>query len=129
MSDEDDLRRLIAHHGHLRDDQNWERWEPYFAEDAIFSMAGTNTIGRDKIRAAQQARAEAGPAGKHLLGPTVVSVQGDKAEAQTDSIYVALTAEGTFSILVVCRYCDVWARTGPDGGWQIQRRDVKYVGA
>jgi ketosteroid isomerase-like protein len=130
--DIESIRQLIARYSQYRDTRRIDDWADCMAEDAVYHMRSINMVleGRDVIRefnAAVPIWQRRKWVGTHLLSKPVIQVDGDKATARTDLIYVAPDTKGTFEVQAVIRYLDQFART-TGGRWEYTVRDAEILG-
>ena len=126
MSDEEQIRRLLARFVQLRDDKRFEEWVELFTEHGSFSYGSVELDGRAAIRA-HVAQLLATDAGKHLCINSLIEVDGDRATVSSD--FAKLDPEPGTSAFVIGtagRYLDDLVRTS--AGWRIARRRVEIAG-
>ena len=135
LSDELEIRDLLARTAHASDAGSVDEYMSSFAPDAILEMsppAGTAasaippTRGHAALRAGAQARRDAGMTGpgtraRHNVTTTVVSIDGDHATASS-CVLVASSQSGTPQLSFAGTYSDEFVRTA--SGWKISRRVI-----
>lgn len=124
MSDEDDIRRVIALASQLVDDKRFDDWGGLFAEDASFEARGHRFVGRREIVETIGSMLSSAVT-KHLVGPTVVELAGDAARCWTD-VVTFVQGEPQVSVTTIGRYFDE-LRRGADG-WSLTARVLVPAG-
>ena len=140
LSDELEIRNLIAHLAHLSDDGTLDDYVGCMTEDAVWEMhtaAGSAAPpaglparrGHAEIRAGSQERRNSGMQGpgthsRHMVTTTVVSVAGDSA-ATTSCVLFVVIVEGKQQIGFSGVYQDEFRRAPQ--GWRLSRRVVVPV--
>jgi uncharacterized protein (TIGR02246 family) len=125
--DELAVRNLIARVARLADGDDVEAYVDLFTPDASWEMPGAMRRGHDDIRAGSIARRESGQIGpgaatRHVVGTSVVTVDGDMAHAEsTFQFFVDTTTTPTLSMIGT--YQDHFVRT--DAGWKLARRIIE----
>jgi 3-phenylpropionate/cinnamic acid dioxygenase small subunit len=126
LTDEEDIRRLLARFIQLRDDKQFDAWSELFSEDGVFTYGTVRLEGRRAIRehvALLLARDE----GKHLCLNSVIDVDGDRAFVSSDFAKLDPATDGAGLVIGTAgRYIDQLERV--DGSWYIARRDVIIQG-
>jgi ketosteroid isomerase-like protein len=120
-ADELAVRRVLAACCHRLDDGDFEGLGALYAEDGTFDYAGQGATGRDAVA---QWFAERNPPerrGKHLTVNVVVDVDGDRAHATSDYLFVRMEDGGVRAALTG-RYEDDLVRA--DVRWLLARRVV-----
>jgi uncharacterized protein (TIGR02246 family) len=124
--DRREIERLIAAYAHAVDARDVERIVDLFTAEAEIDYHGREPgAGTDAIRAFFSTALREGPGGRsgastHLMSNTLLDLDGDRAQAQTEAV-AFLAAEGGDSVtLRGLRYTDRFVRTG--GGWRIAYR-------
>ena len=96
MSDEEEIRRLLASYAQLVDGNRLEEWTALFAPDGTFKAGTSNAVvGREAILSEITRRHEAAAAGrktKHLAFNSLIDVKGNEATAVSDYFVFARTA-------------------------------------
>lgn len=126
---EEGIRRTLALQAHLRDDGNLTEWPDNFTEDASFTSPAGTFRGRDNIAVhLNDVYARGGKGGRHLVGASVIDVDGDHAVATTDFTFVAPSEDGSLRILAAGRYDDRLVHH-VDGRWRFEDRVVSLLSA
>jgi 3-phenylpropionate/cinnamic acid dioxygenase small subunit len=115
MTDEEQLRQLLALYVQRTDDNDAAGKSALFAEDARYFPTTGEFVGRAAIHNELTRRQLARPTDrrtKHLCGNSVIAVRGDTAEAATDYVVYQRSGDGPWAILVVGRYLDRFVRDG-----------------
>jgi hypothetical protein len=92
------------------------------SHDEAMPDRGVTSRGRAGILESQAPFLATATASKHFPGPSVVSISGDTAEAETDFIYVHRKEDNSVEVLTAGRYNDSLVRES--GRWRIKRREV-----
>jgi uncharacterized protein (TIGR02246 family) len=125
--DELAIRNLIANAARLADGDDVEAYVDLFTPDASWEMPEATRRGHDEIRAGAVERRAAGQVGsaaatRHTVGTIVVSLDGDRAGAEsTFQFFVDTTTTPTLSM--VGTYHDELVRS--DAGWKLARRVIR----
>lgn len=124
--DRREIERVIAAYAHAVDARDVDRIVALFAPDAEIDYHGRGLMrGAEAIRAFFRQALRQGPGGEsgtstHVMTNTLLDVDGDRAEAQTEAV-AFLAADGADSVTMRgLRYTDRFART--DAGWRFVRR-------
>ena len=117
-----DIHDVIALHGHIADDRDWDRLGDLFTDDAVLDLEdfGYGTLHglqaiKDLSRGSQDDKGQ--PLGHHATNIIVVGQDGEGVRARSKA--VAVMADGTSGTAV---YEDTLRRG--DHGWRIIRRKV-----
>ncbi len=120
-TDELAVRRTLAAYCHHLDDGDFSGLAHRFTEDGSYTYGTAHVSGRDSL---ESWFAEMNPPerrGKHLTMNVIVDVEGDRAVAHSDYLFVRVV-DGTPTPLFSGRYRDELLRAG--GGWLISSRVV-----
>ena len=123
-ADERAITRVLAEYCHLVDDGNVEALLDRFTDEAIFEFGGRETVGRAALAAYFAATALPEHRGKHITANIVVDVDGDRATAASDFVFLKKTTDG-LSPRLTGRYLDDLRRI--DGRWRVSRRAVALL--
>lgn len=120
------IRSLIARIAQLADTGEAADYTRCFTSDARWEMPGDARRGRAEIRAASQARRDAGETGpgsatRHLVSTIAVEVECDTARAKSYFQFVVQTTT-TPQLRLVGQYDDQFVRT--DEGWLLDQRRI-----
>jgi len=123
-SDELAVRNVIARLALLADDGDLDDYVALYTEDAEWAMPDAPRRGRADIRAGADARRAAGTTGpgsasRHVVTTTAVTVDGDRAVADSVWMFLVDTVRSP-AIGGVGTYHDELVRTA--AGWQVARR-------
>lgn len=134
MSDDNEIRSLLARLAHLADTGEVEEYLALFTEDAAWvipaipqtGVAASERNGIDAIGAGVRERREAGVQGPgsgtmHVVTTVAVCVDGDEAAAESTWLFVVDTT-GAPRVQAVGRYRDTLRRT--PAGWRLARREI-----
>jgi hypothetical protein len=123
VTDQDEVRNLIARYFQLLDDRDFERWAALLVEGASVTINGVERWPPDVQIMGQR--------GKHISVNQIIDVDtdSDSASAVFDYFYIAEIGPPRYERLVVLsfgRYTDRFVRR--DGGWMLQNvaMDVLY---
>ncbi len=126
----DDLavRNLVAALSRTADGDDVEAYLALFAPDARWELPDGVRTGHDDIRAGSLERRAAGTIGpgthtRHVVGTTVVRLDGDRATAESTWMFLADT-DATPRIARVGTYADEFVRQ--DGRWLLSRRVITF---
>ena len=116
------IHDVIALHGHVADDRDWNRLGDLFTDDVVFDLEdfGYGTLHglqaiRDLSRASQADKGQ--PIGHHTTNIIVVGQDGEGVRVRSKGL--AVMADGTSGTAV---YEDVLRRE--ERGWRISHRKV-----
>ena len=121
LADELAIRRTLAAYCHHLDDGDFSSLAHRFTEDGSYTYGTADLSGRATL---ESWFAEMNPPerrGKHLTMNVIVDVEGDRAFAYSDYLFVRIV-DGTLTPLFSGRYRDELVRA--EGGWLIQSRVV-----
>ncbi|CQD15600.1 nuclear transport factor 2 family protein [Mycobacterium europaeum] len=97
LEDERDIARLIASYGPAVDAGDADAAARLWAPDGIYDVDGWRMEGREQVHAMVQSSAHQKLVAKgccHFLGPCVVTVSGDTAEAVCESVVLIRDGDG-----------------------------------
>jgi 3-phenylpropionate/cinnamic acid dioxygenase small subunit len=120
------IRRVLARYCHLVDDNQLDELVQLFTADAVFSWGELSATGRDDLRAWLQRNHPPHRRGKHLTTNTVVDLDGDRADAVSDFVFLGFRNDRLVPVYTG-RYHDRLVRT--QGSWLIRRRDAVQLHA
>lgn len=116
------IHEVIALHGHVVDDRDWDRLGEVFADDVVFDVTdyGYGTLHgmramQDLVRDTRDDAAQ--PLGHHVTNTVIVGQDGERVRARSKGLSVA--GDGTGGSAV---YEDVLRRDAQ--GWRISYRKV-----
>jgi hypothetical protein len=115
MTDQDEIRNLIARYFHLLDDRDFESWRALLVEGASVTINGVERWPPD-VQIMEQR-------GKHISVNQIIDVDADSgtASAVFDYFYIAEIGPPQYERLVVLsfgRYTDGFVRR--DGTWRLE---------
>ncbi|MAE95382.1 MAG: hypothetical protein CL910_12035 [Deltaproteobacteria bacterium] len=117
-------RELQVRYALHRDAGELEAWLDLFTEDAVMSLAGRESRGRDALRAAAAQRMT-GEALRHVVSNQSVEVESvDRARGRSYATVIGADA-GVPAIRAVVEYWDRYQRT--PRGWRIAERRTEIV--
>lgn len=116
------IQEVIALHGHVADDRDWDRLGDLFTDDVVLDLEdfGYGTLHglqaiKDLSRASQDDKTQ--PLGHHATNVIIIGQDSEGVRARSKALAVA--AEGTAGTAV---YEDLFQRGA--NGWRISRRKV-----
>ena len=118
---ERDIARLLAEYCHFIDDGNFAGLLGCFTEDAEFVFAGRVKAGRAAMLRFFEKTSGPDQRGKHVTANTIVDIDGDRARAASDFVFLVRVGDGLVP-LITGRYSDEACREG--GRWRLTRREV-----
>ena len=122
MTDQDEIRNVIARYFHLLDDRAFDEWRRLLTDDATVTINGEPRWPPDVQILGQR--------GKHIAVNQVIEVDGHSAEVLFDYFYIAEIGPPRFERMVVLsfgRYRDRLVRQ--EGQWLLASvaMDVLYA--
>jgi 3-phenylpropionate/cinnamic acid dioxygenase small subunit len=116
------IHEVIALHGHIADDHDWDRWGELYTDDVVMDLAdfGHGTLrGVRELRALSIAQRDdpGQPLGHHVTNTVLVARDGDHVRARSKGL--AVMRDGTSGTVV---YEDTLRRE--PGGWRICHRKI-----
>lgn len=117
MTDQDQIRELIASYALLLDGGDTAACARLFTEDGEFVVYGSTRTGYDGIGA----MFEQAPRGMHLTGVSLIDVAGDAATGRTQVLFVNAATHG----LRLAIYDDELERS--NGQWRFRRRRCQFI--
>ena len=124
ISDRLEIQELLIRYSHCVDTHDWDGWEQVFTDDAVidYTEMGGPRGSVKETRAFLESTMPMFSSTQHMLGNTVLELDGDEARARTICHNpMVLDAEGKPHIFV----CGLWYRDlivrTPDG-WRIKDR-------
>lgn len=120
-ADEHQIGRVLAQYCHRCDDGAFDDLLDLFTDDATFGFGGDEVAGRAALLAWFSEMQSPDKRGTHLTGNVVIEVDGDRAVAVSDYVFVA-RHERRLAPMAAGRYRDELRRVG--GEWRIHRRDA-----
>jgi hypothetical protein len=127
LRDELGIRRTLAAYCHLCDDGAVDELVALFTPDGAVIYGEQQSCGPEAIHAffyKRQAMPE--QRGKHLTMNTVVDIEGNRARALSDFLYLKFV-DGVLTPHVTGRYRDELARV--NGQWRFVRREILRLDA
>jgi hypothetical protein len=124
VTDEEEIRQLIASFAQHLDDREFESWWMLWVEDGSFNQR----IGRDAIRdMILEGELNTMPelSRKHAIVNITIAVSGDTATSKSDLCMFDRMGEDAPWTLRVGRYEDSLVKVG--GEWFFQRRELHFV--
>lgn len=109
---------LIGRYCMLFDDQDWERLDELWTDDAAFVVEDKAFQGRDVLMGFLRTCLPKGYQSKHMISPPIIDLadDGTSASARTDVVWIS----GNFENTIVARYNDQLVRD--PNGWRFKRR-------
>jgi ketosteroid isomerase-like protein len=124
LHDELAIRRTLAIYCHHCDDGDFAELVDQFTPDGSFAYLGEVVTGLEHLRAWFENRQPPERRGKHLTTNTVIDVDGDRAHAVSDFVFLRLL-DGSPSPAIAGRYRDELHCI--NGRWLIYRREVHVM--
>jgi hypothetical protein len=124
LHDELAIRRTLAIYCHRCDDGDFAELVDQFTTDGSFAYLGEEVTGHEQLRAWFESKQPPDRRGKHLTMNTVVDIDGDRAHAVSDFVFLRLV-DGSPSPAVAGRYRDELHCV--NGRWLIDRREVHVM--
>lgn len=118
MSDQDEIRNLIARYAHAADDGRSGDYADLYTPDGVIESQGSRAVGRAQLVALIDSIYEYSI--KHMQMNTAVQVDGNRATAQTDLLMLVMDPKGSWQVSGCARYEDDLVRY--DGRWLFSRR-------
>ena len=125
LVDADEIGQLIVRMARVTDEGDVSEYADLIAADASWQMPGSDVVrGRYNVMASareRRARGLTGPGAntRHVVSMVSVSVEGDRAAAQSSWQYFAQTTT-TPTLLAIGSYADAFVRTSE--GWRFSER-------
>ncbi|MBV8715069.1 MAG: nuclear transport factor 2 family protein [Chloroflexi bacterium] len=122
---EEEIRRLMGRYIQAHDTRNVDAIVPLFADDGLFTNEAGEWSGRDRIREFfenSRARAVPGRRSKLMCANSIISVDGEQAEALTDVVGFRSDDNGPWQVSLVAQYADKFVRR--DGEWRYAEKRV-----
>ncbi len=125
LEEKDAIRELMARYCFCFDNGEFDQWLQLFTEDGVFDLGARGRFsGRETLRNFLKAipLTNGLPMMKHCVMNSIVSVDGDRATAQS---YVVVVQGGAqLGLTVAGRYEDHVAKVG--GAWRFTERKVHF---
>ena len=127
LEDREAIRALIRDYGRLLDERRFEEFGQLFAADGEY-VSGNTTKGPAAIGESLKRIMTANSLGLaepnfHVLFNDHIELHGDRADATSQSFFVAPGADGAPQIIMMATYTDNFVRT--PRGWKFAKRVVK----
>jgi 3-phenylpropionate/cinnamic acid dioxygenase small subunit len=128
LGDELAIRRTLVTYCHRCDDGDFDGLVDQFTPDGSFSYRDEVVPGHERLRAWFEGKQPPERRGKHLTTNTVIDIDGDRAHALSDFVFLRVPEGATDPVIVVAgRYRDEFHRVGDR--WLIDRREVQVMSA
>ena len=124
LADELAIRRTLSSYCHRCDDGDFARLVDQFTRDGALVFGDEVVTGRAELLAWFERNQPAELRGKHLMTNTVVEVEGDRASALSDFVFLRVV-DGGPRPAVAGRYRDELVRVGDE--WLLERRDIHIM--
>jgi len=117
MTDEEEIRHLLAKYVQCADGGDARGRSDLFVEDAIYLPSSGRYVGRAAIyqAIADRLAAQPGRSTKHTCANSLITIDGETAEAATDFVLYTRHGEAPWEINQVGRYFDRFVRR--EGRW------------
>jgi ketosteroid isomerase-like protein len=123
--DEDLIRRALSEYSRRCDDGRFEELADLFTEDARMMVLDQVFEGRAALRGYLEMVQADGSRGLHVTTNSLIDVDGDRATAATDYLFVRPGAQG-LAIIAAGRYLDELVRDG--SRWRFRARTITMLG-
>ena len=127
LEDREAIRLVLRDYGRLLDQRKFDEFGQLFAADGEYVSGGTTrgpeAIGESLRRTFSGNALGLGEPNFHVLFNERIELHGDRAEATSQSFYVAPGADGAPQIIMMASYEDVLVRT--PAGWKFAKRVVR----
>ncbi len=127
LTDRQEIADLFVRYTTALDTRDWALLESCFARSPVFVHPGGRLEGFPAILERTKAALTPLTATQHLLGNTVVQVDGDTARSVCyfQAQHVRMGTPGGETYIIGGSYADTLNRT--DGGWKITERVQAYI--
>lgn len=127
LEDREAIRLVLRDYGRLLDERKFEEFGQLFAEDGEY-LAGGTTRGPVAIAEGLRRTFASNSLGLaepnfHVLFNERIELHGDRAEATSQSFFVAPGPDGAPQIIMMASYVDTLVRT--PRGWKFAKRVVR----
>jgi hypothetical protein len=127
LEDREAIRLVLRDYGKLLDDRKFDEFGQLFAADGEY-VSGTTTRGPAAIAESLRRIMTANSLGLaepnfHVLFNDRIELHGDRADATSQSFFVAPGADGAPQIIMMASYVDSLVRTPQ--GWKFAKRTVR----
>ena len=123
VTDESDIRRLLAMYCQLIDDGRFDEWIELFTADIEFVVMGMHKIGHAELRGFIEPSQQADARGKHMISEPWIEIESNsRATATTDFAWVSKQG----AVGQAGRYYDTIVKQTRH--WQFQRREIVFTG-
>jgi hypothetical protein len=127
LEDREAIRLVLRDYGKLLDERKFDEFGQLFAADGEY-ISGTTTRGPAAIAESLRRIMTANSLGLaepnfHVLFNERIELQGDRADATSQSFFVAPGADGAPQIIMMASYVDSLVRTPQ--GWKFAKRTVR----
>jgi uncharacterized protein (TIGR02246 family) len=125
LADEKDaIREVMARYCHALDAGRFAEVANLFAPDGEWTTDYGSAVGRDAIEALltrNVPRKGEGPQRKHYIANTIISIEGDVANARSDYLIIRESETGLIPVMGGT-YLDLF--TKQDGQWRFLRKEL-----
>ena len=125
MSAEEQIRRLMGRYIQAHDTHDVDTMVTLFAADGLFANANGDFKGSARIREffdGSRSRATADRKGKLLIANSIITVDGDNADAFSDVVGLQRLGEDPWTVRLVAQYADKFVRY--NGEWVFVEKRV-----
>jgi len=120
------IRRTLAIYCHHCDDGAFAELVDQFTPHGSFSYQGEVVTGHEHLRAWFETRQPPARRGKHLTTNSVIDIDGDRAHAVSDFMFLRLVDGSASPVIAIAgRYRDELHRIGDR--WLFDRREVQVM--
>lgn len=126
MLDKAEIAEVVQTERAARDQAQWARMLDTYHPDAVVDLSWFHGSGPDFV-AASQRQFESGRHSAHQMGPTLVTLQGDRALAHTPCAVTARTHLDGVEVEVITHSRLHERVQRRDGAWRIARKGIVYL--
>jgi hypothetical protein len=128
LEDREAIRLVLRDYGKLLDERKFDEFGQLFAAEGEYVSAGRSTRGPKEIGDSLRRIMSGNSLGLaepnfHVLFNERITLQGDRAQATSQSFFVAPGADGAPQIVMMASYDDELVRTA--AGWRFAKRVVR----
>ncbi len=129
LSDRAEIQDALHRYSQAQDQDQWQLYETVFAENAQVQLVGLplDTLSAQEFgRFLREDFGSTRLSGQHLIGNTLIKIEGDVARSVSEVLHATLQRTDTHDELKLSEgtslYADSWLRTR--NGWRITRRII-----
>jgi hypothetical protein len=126
MLDKFEIAEVVQTERAARDQAQWERMLATYHQDSVVDLSWFHGSGPDFVHASRRTY-DAGRRSAHEMGPTLVTLRGDRALAHTPCAVTARTRFDGVEVEVVTHSRLHQRMLRRDGQWRIARLGIVYL--